>query len=360
MVKALVARGATAELSVEDVELPEPAAGEVRVRVRAAGVCHSDLSMINGTVSPEFPLVLGHEAAGVVIAAGAGVTRVAVGDHVAINWSPACRECWFCRRGEPWLCVTAEGVSSRPRGRLADGTPAHVTLGVGALAEEVVVGERALITLPRQLPLAEAALMGCAVLTGVGAVRNTAGVGPGESVVVLGLGGVGLSAVAGARLAGADPIIAVDVSPEKEGLARACGATEFLLSDKGLPKAIRSLTGGRGADHVFECVGRAATIRTAWQSARRGGNCVVVGMGARDDMVSFSALEVFHFARSLTSSVYGSADADHDVPLIAAAALDGSLDLGALVTHRISLADVPEAFERMRRGEGARSLVLFD
>ncbi|MFG2730535.1 Zn-dependent alcohol dehydrogenase [Streptomyces canus] len=360
MVKALVAHGAAAELSIEDIELPEPAPGEVRVKVRAAGVCHSDLSMINGTLTPEFPLILGHEAAGVVIATGPDVTRVAEGDHVVINWSPACRRCWFCQQGEPWLCVTTEGVSSRPRGRLADGTAAHVTLGVGALAEEVVVSEQALIRLPPELPLAEAALMGCAVLTGVGAVRNTAGVRPGESVAVLGLGGVGLSTVAGARLAGADPIIAVDVSAEKESLARAAGATDFLLSDKTLPKGVRSLTGGRGADHVFECVGRATTIRAAWQSSRRGGNCVVVGMGARDDSVSLSALELFHFARTLTASVYGSADADHDVPLIAAAALDGSLDLSALVTHRIALADVPEAFERMRRGEGARSLVLFD
>ncbi|PXY25736.1 alcohol dehydrogenase [Prauserella flavalba] len=355
-----MARGAGTDLAVEDVELPEPGPGEVRVKVRAAGVCHSDLSMINGTVTPEFPLILGHEAAGVVSATGPGVTRVANGDHVVVNWSPACRQCWFCQAGEPWLCVTAEGVACRPRGTLADGTQANVTLGVGALAEEIVVGEQAVITLPPRLPVAEAALIGCAVLTGVGAVRNTAGVRPGESVAVLGLGGVGLSTVAGARLAGADPIIAVDLSPEKEELARAAGATEFLLSDKALPKAIRSLTGGRGADHAFECVGRAATIRAAWQSTRRGGNCIVVGMGARDDAVSFSALEIFHFARTLTSSVYGSADPDRDVPLIAAAALDGSLDLGALVTHRISLADVPAAFDRMRRGEGARSLVLFD
>ncbi len=316
--------------------------------------------MINGTVTPDFPLILGHEAAGVVMATGPGVSRVNQGDHVVINWSPACRECWFCRHGEPWLCATAEGVASRPRGALGDGTSAHVTLGVGALAEQVVVGEQALITLPRHLPLAEAALIGCAVLTGVGAVRNTADVRPGESVAVLGLGGVGLSTVAGARLAGADPIIAVDIAADKEKLARACGATEFLLSGKALPKQIRSLTGGRGADHAFECVGRAATIRAAWQSTRRGGTCVVVGMGARDDMVSVSALEIFHFARTLTSSVYGSADPDHDVPLLAAAALDGSLDLGALVTHRISLADAPAAFDRLRRGEGARSLVLFD
>lgn len=361
MVKALVARAADGDMAVEDVELPEPGPGEVRVSVRAAGVCHSDLSMINGTVVPQFPLILGHEAAGVVSQVGPGVSRVSVGDHVVVNWSPACRECWFCLRGEPWLCATAEGVASRPRGTLADGTPANVTLGVGALAEQVVVGENAVIPVPDELSLAEAALMGCAVLTGVGAIRNEARVEKGDSVAVFGLGGVGLSAVVGARLAGADPIIAVDISPEKEELARAAGATDFMLFDpKALPKAIRAATGGRGVDHALECVGRSATIRAAWQSTRRGGNCVVVGMGKRDDMVSFSALELFHYARSLSSSVYGSADADRDVPLIADAALSGELDLGALVSHRISLDDVPAAFDRMRRGEGARSLVLFD
>lgn len=365
MVKALVARAPGGDLTVEDIELPEPGPGQVQVAVRAAGVCHSDLSEINGTLTPEFPLVLGHEAAGVVLKTGPGVNRVAVGDHVVVNWSPPCRECWFCRRGEPWLCSTAEGVASRPRGTLADGTPLNVTLGVGALAEQIVVDQAALIKLPENLPLAEAALIGCAVLTGVGAVRNAAHVQKGDSVAVLGLGGVGLSTVAGARLAGADPIIAVDLSPDKEAMARAVGATDFVVSDratpdKATPKAIRALTGGRGVDHAFECVGRAVTIRSAWQSTRRGGNCIVVGMGARDDMVSFSALEIFHFARTLSACVYGSADADHDVPLIAAAALDGSLDLGALVSHRISLDGVPAALDRMRRGEGARSLVIFD
>lgn len=360
MVKALVAHGANAELTVEDIDLGEPGAGEVLVKVHAAGVCHSDLSMINGTVRPEYPLILGHEAAGVVLAVGADVTRVSEGDRVVINWSPVCRECWFCLKGEPWLCATAEGVVSRPRGTLADGRKAHVTLGVGALAEQVVVSELALTAVPSELPFPGAALIGCSVLTGVGAVRNTAAVRPGESVAVIGVGGVGLSAILGARLAGADPIIAVDVSPEKEQLARQAGATEFVLSDTTLAKSIRGLTGGRGADHVLECVGRASTIRAAWQSTRRGGTCVVVGMGAHDDVVSFSALELFHFARTLTASVYGSADADRDVPLIARAALDGSLDLDALVTHRISLADVPAAFDRMQRGEGARSLVLFD
>lgn len=359
MVKALVARSAGADLAVEEIELPRPEPGEVRVRIAAAGVCHSDLSMINGTVRPKFPLVLGHEAAGVVIETGSEVRRVAEGDHVVINWSPACGECAFCQHGEPWLCVTMEGVTSRPRGTLADGTPTHVTLGVGALAEEVVVSEGALVTVSPELPMADAALLGCAVLTGVGAVHNTARVRQGESVAVIGLGGVGLSAVAGAQLAGAERIVAVDISADKEELARTCGATDFLISNPELPQVVHSLTDGLGVNHTFECVGRSDTIRAAWQSTRRGGTCVVVGMGSRDDKISFSALELFHFARTLTSSVYGSADPDRDIPGIASAVLSGSLNLDAIVTHQISLSDVPAAFDRMRHGEGGRSIVLF-
>lgn len=360
MVQALIARGRDAGLEVADLELPGPGPGEVRVKVAGAGVCHSDLSMINGVLAPSFPLVLGHEGSGVVTEAGAGVSRVGVGDHVVLNWTPPCRACWFCRHGEPWLCSTAEGVASTPRGVLADGTPAHVTLGVGALADEVVIGENAVIRVPKELPLAESALLGCAVITGVGAVRNNAKVRKGDAVAVVGLGGVGLSAIAGARLAGADPIIAVDVSESKEDLARKAGATHFVLSGKGTPKEIRALTGGRGVDAAFECVGRSAAIRTAWSSARRGGRVVALGVGSKDDPVSFSGLELYHFARTLSTAVYGSSDPDTDVPLIAGSVLDGSLDLESLISHRIGLAEVPEAFERMHRGEGARSLVVFD
>ena len=360
MVQAVVARGVDSELEICDVQLPDTGEHEVRVAVRGAGVCHSDLSMINGVLAPSFPLILGHEAAGVVIDAGQGVTRVGVGDHVVLNWTPPCRDCWFCRQGEPWLCTATEGVASVPRGSLADGTPSHVTLGVGALAEEVVVGENAVIPVSKELPLAESALLGCAVITGVGAVRNNAKVRPGESVVVVGLGGVGLSAIAGARLAGASRIVALDVSESKRDLALAAGATDFALADKAAPKLIRSLTEGRGADVALECVGRSAAIRTAWSSTRRGGRVVTLGVGAKDDPVSFSGLEIYHFARSLSASVYGSADPDVDVPAIAKSVLDGALDLDTFVSHRIGLDGVPAAFERMRAGEGARSLVVFD
>lgn len=358
-VRALVARGVDRGLAVEQVRLPPPGPGEVRVRIRAAGVCHSDLSMVNGTLAPPFPLVLGHEAAGVVAEVGAGVDRVGAGDHVVLNWSPACRKCWYCLRGEPWLCETS-GTPAAARGTAADGTPMNVTLGLGALAEQVVVPAAAVIRVPADLPFEPAALLGCGVLTGVGAVRNTARVAAGDSVLVLGLGGVGLAAVSAARAAGADPVLAADLSPAKEELARAAGATEFLVSDEALPKAVRARTGGRGVDHAFECVGRSVTIQAAWRSSRRGGQVTVVGMGRRDDLVSLSALDIFHWARTLRSSVYGSSDPDREVPELAAAVLSGALDLDPLITHRTGLDGAAEAFDRMARGEGARSVVVFD
>ncbi|MFI7606540.1 alcohol dehydrogenase catalytic domain-containing protein [Micromonospora sp. NPDC049366] len=355
--RALVVRAVGAPPLVEEVTLPAPGPGEVRVGVRAAGVCHSDLSMVDGTLAAPYPLALGHEAAGVVTEVGADVTRVAPGAHVVLNWAPPCRDCWHCGHGEPWLCVRG-GTPAAARGRTATGEQLHVTLGLGALADEVVVPEAAVIPVPAELPFEAAALLGCAVLTGVGAVRRTARVAPGESVAVVGVGGVGLSVVGAARAAGADPVLAVDVSPAKAPLALAAGATEFLLADDTLSRAVRERTGGRGVDHAFECVGRGATIRTAWRAARRGGQVTVVGMGARDDVVPLTALEIFHSARTLRSSVYGSSDPDRDLPELARAVLDGTLDLAPLITDRTTLDGAPEAFARMARGEGARTVVV--
>ncbi|OJF12978.1 alcohol dehydrogenase [Couchioplanes caeruleus subsp. caeruleus] len=344
--------------TVEEIHLPEIGPGQVRVRIRAAGVCHSDLSMVNGTLRPPHPLILGHEAAGEVVEVGAGVTRVSPGTHVVLDWSPPCRDCWHCTHGEPWLCAAAN-VAALENGMTLDGAPVHVMLGLGAFAEQVVVPERAVIAVPSELGWESAALLGCAVLTGTGAVRNTAKVGAGDAVVVLGLGGVGLSVVSAARAAGAATVIAVDVSEGKKALAEAAGATDFVVSGETLSKDIRARTQGRGADHAFECVGRAATIRAAWRATRRGGQVTVVGMGRADDMVELSALDIFTSARSLRASVYGSSDPDVEVPLLAREVLSGALKLDHLVTDRITLADVPAAFERMACGEGARSVVTF-
>jgi S-(hydroxymethyl)glutathione dehydrogenase/alcohol dehydrogenase len=358
-IAGLVVRSATGAPAVARLRLPGTGPGRVRVRIRAAGVCHSDLSLVDGVLRAPYPLVLGHEAAGEVIETGPGVTRVGPGDHVVLNWQPACRECWFCTRGQPWLCATSSGVAAVANGVTLDGgEPVHVALGLGAFAEQVVVPANAVVPVPPELDLASAALLGCGVLTGTGAIRNTARVRAGESVVVIGLGGVGLSAVAAARAAGAADVLAVDVHPAKEALAYAAGATDFVVSSERLPAGIRARTAGRGADHAVECVGRAATIRAAWRSTRRGGQVTVVGVGATDDVLALSAFEIFSSARTLRSSVYGDADPDVEIPALAADVLAGRLRLDHLITDRIGLTGVPAALDRLRRGEGARSVVV--
>lgn len=360
MVKAVVVDEPGASPTVRDVTLREVGLTDVRVRIAAAGVCHSDLSMVDGTLTPQFPLILGHEAAGTVAEVGPNVTHVSVGDQVILNWAAPCRTCWFCANNQPWLCSTIEGTVSLDVGVRAGHTTLHAALGVGAFAEEVVVSSASVVPVPDELPLDVAALMGCAVLTGVGAVRNTARVKRGESVLVVGLGGIGLSVVMGAKLAGATTIIAVDLNPEKGTLAKRAGATTFLVSEPKLAKQVRTLTGGRGVDQAFECVGHPATIRLAWGSVRRGGACTVVGVGSKEQEVAFNALELFHFSRTLTSSIYGGSDPDADIPKLVERVMDGSLDLDFLITHRVTINDVPAAFDRMGAGKGARSMIELD
>ncbi|WP_017568817.1 alcohol dehydrogenase catalytic domain-containing protein [Nocardiopsis halotolerans] len=358
-VKAAVFTEQDAPPRIRDLVLPDPGPGQVRVRLAAAGVCHSDLSLSNGTLAQKWPAVLGHEGAGTVDAVGEGVTGVVPGQQVILNWAPSCRECWFCRQGEPHLCEHALDRTVQAYAELTDGTPVHPGLGCGAFAEATVVPAHAVVPLPDGIDPAVAAVLGCAVLTGWGAVNNSAAVREGQSAVVLGLGGVGLSVLQAARLAGADPVIAVDASPAKEELARSLGATEFLPADGSLTRAVRKLTGGRGADHAFEVVGSAKVVRAAWDASRRGGTVTVVGVGRVDDEVSFNALELFHQARTLRGCVYGSGDPARDVPLIAEQVRSGELRLSAMVTDEIPLEGVPEAFERMKQGKGGRSLVRF-
>ncbi|WP_432828400.1 Zn-dependent alcohol dehydrogenase [Dactylosporangium sp. CA-092794] len=358
MTAAAVLRAVDGPLTVEEIELNPVGPGQVRVRLAAAGVCHSDLSLANGTLRQPLPAVLGHEGAGVVVETGPDVTGVAPGDHVVLNWSPPCRACWYCAAGEPYLCEHADDARAVPFASTG-GEPVFAGLGTGAFAAETVVGANACIPVPADLPLAEAALLGCAVLTGVGAVTNAAGVRPGESVAVIGLGGVGLAAIQGARIAGASAIVAVDPAPEKEGLARSLGATHFRTPSAGLAKEIRALTGGRGADHAIECVGRGETIRAAWSATRRGGTATVVGLGAAQDPVPLNALEVAYYARTLRGCMYGSTDPAVDVPILLEHHRAGRLDLAALVTDEVDLSGVGEAFSRMRAGRGARTLVRF-
>ena len=277
-----------------------------------------------------------------------------------LNWAPPCRHCWWCDHGEPYLCAHAGDAASRPYAQLDDGTSLFGALGVAAFATETVVAEAACIRVPDDIDLQEAALLGCAVVTGVGAVVNAAHVGPGDSVAVIGLGGVGLCAVQGARIAGAEVIIAVDSAPDKADLARQLGATEVLEPGDDLAKRIRALTAGRGVDHAIECVGRAQTIRTAWSVTRRGGQATIVGLGARDDTATFNALEVAHFARTLRGSMYGNADPATDIPALLEHVRGRRLHLGALVSRRVGLDDLESGFADMLAGRGARTLIVFE
>ncbi|MFD5113026.1 Zn-dependent alcohol dehydrogenase [Streptomyces sp. NPDC058391] len=359
MVRAAILPAVGAPLEITGIELPEPGPGRVRVRLAAAGVCHSDLSLSNGTMRVPVPAVLGHEGAGTVVSVGEGVTHVAPGDGVVLNWAPSCGICHPCSIGEVWLCADALVGAAGIHARTADGTELHPGLNVGAFAEETVVAANCVLPLPDGIPLTDAALLGCAVLTGYGAVHHSARVRAGESVVVLGVGGVGLAVLQSARIAGASTVIAVDVSPEKEALARAAGATEYLVASGTTAKEVRGLTGGRGADVAVECVGRAATIRTAWDATRRGGRTTVVGIGGKDQQVTFNALELFHWGRTLSGCVYGNSDPAKDLPVLAEHIRAGRFDLGAMVTERIGLDGVPAAFENMLAGRGGRALVVF-
>ncbi|MFH8572141.1 Zn-dependent alcohol dehydrogenase [Streptomyces sp. NPDC017993] len=360
MVRAALLSAVNAPLRVTEIDLPEPGPGQVRIRLAAAGVCHSDLSLSNGTLRQPVPAVLGHEGAGTVTAVGPSVTSVAPGDQVVLNWAPSCGDCHFCGLAEPWLCANSGHAADAPYAHLAaDGSELYPGLGTAAFAEETVVPAHAALPLPDGVPLADAALLGCAVLTGWGAVRHSAQVRAGESVAVFGVGGVGLATLQAARIAGAGTIVAVDVSPEKEGLARAAGATEFVVAGEDTAKRIRKLTGGFGADVAVECVGRAETIRTAWSATRRGGRTTVVGIGGQDQQVTFSALEIFYFGRTLAGCVYGNSDPARDLPVIAEHVRSGALDLSALVTERISLDGIPDAFDAMLAGKGGRALIVF-
>ncbi|MGW1074590.1 Zn-dependent alcohol dehydrogenase [Streptomyces sp. NPDC002537] len=360
MVRAAVLPAVGAPLRIAGIELPAPGPGQVRIRLAAAGVCHSDLSLSDGTLRQPVPAVLGHEGAGTVTAVGEGVTQVAPGDRVVLNWAPSCGGCHFCGLGEPWLCAGTGASATVPYATLTDdGTALYPGLGTAVFAEETVVAASAALPLPDGVPLAEAALLGCAVLTGYGAVHHSARVRTGESVAVHGIGGVGLAALQSARIAGAGTIVAVDVSPEKEELARAAGATDFLVADDTTAKRVRALTGGHGADVAVECAGRADAIRTAWSSTRRGGRTTVVGIGGKDQRVTFTALELFHFGRTLSGCVYGNSDPAKDLPVIAGHVRAGRFDLSAMVTGRIGLDGIPEAFADMTAGRGGRTLVVF-
>jgi S-(hydroxymethyl)glutathione dehydrogenase/alcohol dehydrogenase len=348
------------------VQLDPPGPEEVLVRVAAAGVCHSDVRLADGELGEgRWPMVLGHEGAGVVDTVGPGVEHVAPGDHVAFSFVPACRRCRFCLAGRPNLCEPAgvacvAGTMLDGTSRLhADGAALQHGLMTACFAEQAVLAAAGAVPIPTELPLWQAALLGCGVVTGFGAVRNTARVAAGDSVCVIGCGGVGLQVIAAARLAGATQIVAVDRTPEKLALARTIGATDIVDSSADDVAGIVRERSGGGVDHAFEVVGRPETIRLAWDALRPGGRAVVVGLVPRGVDVFLPGVE-FLSDKTLAGTYYGSGDAARDLPELAQLALAGDLDLAGVVTHTTDLDGVEAALARLRRGEGARTIVIVD
>ncbi|MGI8714519.1 MAG: zinc-binding dehydrogenase [Solirubrobacteraceae bacterium] len=365
--RACVLREPGRPVAVETVTLQPPLAGEVLVRVAAAGVCHSDVHLADGQLGPgRWPMVLGHEGAGVVEAIGDDVTELAPGDHVVLSLVPSCGRCAACRSARRTLCEPAGANSvagtlldgtSRLRGR--DGETLQHGLTVACFAQYTVVAAAAAIPVSSDVPLWQAALLGCGVVTGFGAVAHAARVRVGERVCVVGCGGVGLQVIAAARLAGAATIVAVDRRPEKLQHALARGATHGVLAGApGVDAAaeVVALTGG-GVDHAFEVVGAPATIRTAWDALRPGGTAVVVGLAPAGVEVSLPAIE-FLSEKSIIGTYYGSADPAQTLPGLIELVRAGRLELADMVSHLIELEDVEEALQRLRRGEGDRSVVI--
>jgi alcohol dehydrogenase len=355
-------------LAIRDLELGEPGTAEVLVRIVAAGLCHSDLSVIDGSRIRPLPMLLGHEASGVVEDVGPGVTDVVPGDHVVLSYVPSCGGCVPCQSGRPALCETAmvsNGSGTLPGGyrrlTLTDGgEPINHHLGVSAFADHAVVSQASLVKIDPEADLATAAVLGCAVLTGVGAVVNTAAPRAGSSAVVFGLGGVGLSAVMGARLAGCHPIVAVDIVPAKLALAMELGATHTVPGDDpDLLATIRALTGG-GGETVIEAVGRVATLELAYAATHRGGTTVAAGLPAPDQTMSITPLSLVAEERTLKGSYMGSGVPRRDVPRLLALARAGRLPVERLITSTIRLDDINAGFDRLAEGSAVRQLLVFD
>lgn len=353
-----------APLSVEVAELEAPRAGEVLVEVKAAGVCHSDLHPVRGDWPARTPLALGHEGAGVVREVGEGVTRVRVGDHIVFCWAPPCGVCPSCREGHPVLCDRLERTTYRnrlPAGgtRLrARGQDVLHYNGTACFADYAVVAEEGAIPVPADVPFEALATLGCAVITGVGAVLNAARVQAGARVLVIGAGGVGLNVVQGARLAGCEKIIAVDTRSTPLELARAFGATETIeAATETIVEQVQELTGGRGADYVFDTVGAPATLAQSLLLARKGGSVIVTGLSRTDTLATIPLFPFVMQEKHLIGSLYGSGQPLRDVPRLVELYREGKLKLTELVTRSYSLGGVNEALEALAGGEGARGII---
>jgi S-(hydroxymethyl)glutathione dehydrogenase / alcohol dehydrogenase len=332
---------------------------EIRLRVRATGVCHSDLSAMDGTLPALAPGIIGHEGAGEVVEVGDLVDTLAPGDHVVLTFVAPCANCVNCHRGQPHLCaVNAIAAFTSPRFRVGD-TPVFGYAGLGTFAEEVVVPASAAVKIDSDIPFEIAALVACGVMTGVGAVINTAKVEPGATVAVIGCGGVGISVIQGARLAGASQIIAVDPVPDKHDAAKRFGATHATTPER-LAALNQELAGSMGFDYTFDVVGIPATIRSAWDNARRGGTVVVVGAGRADAMVEFSAQELFLHDKRLLGSFYGGANVRRDYQRLLELWRSGRLDLEGMISKRITLDEINDGLDALRGPGGLiRQIVTF-
>ena len=364
-IRAAVLERTGGELAVQDVDLAPPGPGEVLVRLAASGVCHSDQNAIDGTAATPCPAVLGHEGAGVVEALGDGVTGVAVGDHVTLSWAPSCGRCAECIRDLPQLCQAAwpamgAGALLDGTTRLSrDGEPIHHYSLISSFAEACVVPERSCVVIPKDVPFDVAGLVGCAVTTGVGAVWNTARVRPGDRVAIVGCGGVGLSALLGAVAAGASEIVAVDLSEAKLAVARELGATQGVLWAGGPDEtaaAVRQATGG-GVDYAIEATGRPEAMTAAFLSTRNRGAAVLIGIPREDAVLSVPALTIPRMERRILGSIYGSARPERDFITILDLYRRGRLPLDRLVSHRLPLERIDEAFALMHAGEARRAVL---
>lgn len=363
--KAAVLYEVKKPLHVEDVDLDAPHDGEVLVRIGAAGVCHSDYHFMNGDLPIGLPCVLGHEGAGVVEEVGQGVTTVERGDHVVLLFRPNCGHCEFCSQGRPALCSMASQL--RNTGRLLDGTSRlskageeikHF-LGVSCFAEHAVVPVQGVVPIPKDIPLEVAALVGCAVMTGVGAVMNTARVNPGAAVLVIGAGGVGLNCVMGAALVGAEPIIVADVVDSKLETAMDFGATHVVnAKTRDLVEGVRELTKGEGVDFSFEVIGNPKAMTQAFQSIRRGGVATAVGIAPLGSEVAVNAGELVYMEKTLKGSYYGSTRPQADMPRLLQLYKAGKLPIDRLISRRYPLERVNEAYDALLAGEVARSVLI--
>lgn len=356
-VQGVVAMAKGAPVTVETIIVPDPGPGEALVEVQACGVCHTDLHYREGGINDQFPFLLGHEAAGLVEQVGEGVAGLVPGDYVILAWRAPCGQCRSCLRGRPWYCFDSRNATQPMT--LADGTPLSPALGIGAFAERTLVAAAQCVRIdPRARPEA-AGLIGCGVMAGFGAAVNTGGVGLGDTVAVIGCGGVGCSAVAGASLMGARKVIAVDIDARKLEWARRFGATDSVDAASGDPvDAIRALTGGFGADVVIEAVGRPETWRQAFYARDLAGTLVQVGVPTPAMTVELPLIDLFGRGGALRSSWYGDCLPTRDFPRLVDLYLSGRFDLDGFVTETIGLGDVEAAFAKMHRGEVLRSVVV--